>query len=445
MSIVRNLKVFFNNHCLHIQGGWAFIFGMPMLMLYAINKEIAPEISRIAEGIFIVMGMMIFFTTRTMRSSIWGGMLAFLILVQLLSWASAMLSHPEWSSRLPPLDRLGKLLLFIPIGLLLAGSLRNTLILWSCFVLGLFFAIFTYSGGIAYWESGFNGMRLDFGIHNAGHAAMFFSVIFLINTVMFKDVLFFSPKWIWGRAIILAMVSIISLLMIFFTQTRGVILGLFISLLVVLLLWVSISFKTVMKRRNLFFIIPIVFLTGFCGHKLLGVVEMRIASEKNDVSMLQKSGLASAPDSNIILRLKFWSAAKERILERPILGWGDRARNQTIQTAKFISKEIKQNFGHLHNLFLDISVSYGLLGLLGYIAINIFILRELYLAWRSSVVSGSLLLLGVGFTVLWFFINCFESFGLFSSGVFTYAIVWGGLLTKVFLWRYPECFNKYGT
>ena len=444
LNIVRQLNDSFRINCAYSRGGAFFVLGMLMLMLYAVSKEIAPQLSRIAEGFFIFTGMMIFLATRQIRSSIWGWMLAILIVIQLLSWASAMLSHPEWSSRLPPVDRLAKSLLFIPIGLLLAGSLRNALVLWCCFVLGLLLAIFSYSGGVAYWVSGFHGARLDFGIQNAAHPAMFFAVIFLVNITMVKDILFPYGSWQWGRTIVWLISSAISLLIVYFAQTRGVILGLLLSLGVVSCIWIVRHINVVFRRRNLFFIVPVVFVASVLGYKLFGIVEMRQASETNDITTMQKVGLASAPDSSIIIRLKLWTAAKDRILERPILGWGDKARNQTIQTADFIPQKIKDNFGHLHNLFLDIAVSYGFLGLLAYVLINAFALGQLYFAWKASVVSGSMLLLGIGFTVLWFFINCFESYGLFSSGVFTYAIVWGCLLTKVFLWRYPECFRKYG-
>ena len=108
LNIVRQLNDSFRINCAYSRGGAFFVLGMLMLMLYAVSKEIAPQLSRIAEGFFIFTGMMIFLATRQIRSSIWGWMLAILIVIQLLSWASAMLSHPEWSSRFPPVDRSGQ-------------------------------------------------------------------------------------------------------------------------------------------------------------------------------------------------------------------------------------------------------------------------------------------------------------------------------------------------
>lgn len=421
--------------------GWygLYLCGALALLLYALCKVWFPTIAGAAGGIALAVGGILFFTMPRLRLSPWSLLLLLCFMVQLCTWQSAMLTHPEWSSHQPTLDRLGKLFFFLPLTILLAGQLRHVLLCWGLFGAGLVLAVVTYSGGWAYWQGALAGARVDFGMRNAQHTAMYFGVFLLMLTTLAR--LWLCPggvlsRWRllpWGFAVL------ISLLMLYITQTRAVLLGLLLTFILMSLLVAAIKlYRGHVSKRLLLSLLLLLGVALPLTEKALDVLQLRTASEQQTMTLLLQGKWQQLPDTSMGIRLQTWLEAVDRIKERPLLGWGDGARSEVIKHSATLSDEVKQEYGHLHNYFLEIQLSYGLVGSLFLCALFGLLLRTIYRAWRQGLLEDEFALFGLGFVVFWLFINTFESYLSFNSGVFVFALVCAGLLSRPLLATAPS-------
>jgi hypothetical protein len=92
--------------------------------------------------------------------------------------------------------------------------------------------------------------------------------------------------------------------------------------------------------------------------------------------------MASISLSEGATRFTVWNLAFEGFKERPLLGWGQEGFNfvfNTYYTPELWSQE--PWFDRAHNIFLDWLIAGGILGLLGYLSLYVFML---YLVWFGS-------------------------------------------------------------
>ena len=105
-----------------------------------------------------------------------------------------------------------------------------------------------------------------------------------------------------------------------------------------------------------------------------------------------------------------------------------------IQQSSSLPDEIKaQDLSHLHNSFLDALVNFGILGLASVLALWIFMVRAAWRLWREGEIGDDMFIFYMSFLVLWFIINCFESYMQFASGHFVFGLISGGILSLA--WR----------
>ena len=154
-------------------------------------------------------------------------------------------------------------------------------------------------------------------------------------------------------------------------------------------------------------------------------------SEVQTSQLILQERWYEVPYSSIGIRVQTWLVALERIQERPLLGWGNKARSEVIRQSTTLPDEIKREFGHLHNYFLETQLSYGLAGSLFLLCFFAYLAQAVYRAWREGLLEDEWALFALGFFIYWLFINNFESYLSFNSGVFTFGLVAGGLLTRV--------------
>ena len=74
-----------------------------------------------------------------------------------------------------------------------------------------------------------------------------------------------------------------------------------------------------------------------------------------------------------------------RFLERPLFGWGLDTIPLLIQRAQLPTGG--EQFVHLHNAYLDALVGLGVIGAALLFAVFAMLMRELWLAWRTGIVS----------------------------------------------------------
>ena len=434
MSLSIKFQQMWFSSALSTQPKWRMVSlcGVVTLLLYVLCKEFFTPLAKIAEPIMLLCGFLLACRAHGFHRSIWIWLLVSCISVQLFTWGSAMLSHPEWSSSIPTIDRLGKLFFFIPVAFLLVGNFRNVLLVWFLFGLGLVLAVMTFPGGVLYWKSALNGGRVDFGMQNAQHTAMYFGVLLLMLISLVKLWVYPRGKLVIWRTAVWLFAVIFSVFMLYVTQTRAVLIGLMLAFFVICMTFFVTKIKSGLSfsKKILTVLIPIV----VCGTLVLSfgnTIKMRMHSEEQTTQLIMQGNLHAVPYSSIGIRVQTWLVAIERVKERPILGWGDRARSVVIKQSTSLPEDIKQQFGHLHNYFIEMQLSYGLLGSIFLITYLSSLVVVIYRGWRAEAINNELAVFGLAFLVYWLFINNFESYLSFNSGVFVFSVVVGGLLTQI--------------
>lgn len=419
---------------------WLWQLGVITLMTYGALRILWPTVGSPAETITALLGLFsVLFYGSKLRSSapIW--LLGAALLVQLLSWTLGYFHHPEWIADNPKLDRLGKLFIFIAVAWWLAGSTRRTLLLWSLALIGFLIATFVLGNGLEEWQAGLSGQRVGFGIRNAQHGAMLFGVT-LLGLAIFAHRCLSPGPWRVLRTVIWSLLITIALVGMLIGQTRAVWLALMLTLPVTLTLWLYHSRAGIQpapdrKRKWLGLCLTIIVIVGLLIFFYQPLVE-RITTEKEVVNQLLEGDMESIPYTSIGIRINTWIATLEWIQERPLVGWGEEARNLVIDHTPWLPPFVKERFGHLHNFLLEIWVAYGLLGVGVIATLAIWIGLRTWQAWRAGIMPGDMALFAMSFFVYWMVVNQFEAYNAFWTGVFVHNLVVGGLVTHIWHWQY---------
>ena len=118
------------------------------------------------------------------------------------------------------------------------------------------------------------------------------------------------------------------------------------------------------------------------------------------------------------IRIHSWVEALHWIAEKPVTGWGQKARSDVIQLSERFPETIKNaGFGHLHNGYLEILLGFGVVGLVFVCILWVVLLRRIKFAASNDLYAFALYS-----SILFLVMNLFESFFIYSSGEFALAI-----------------------
>lgn len=159
---------------------------------------------------------------------------------------------------------------------------------------------------------------------------------------------------------------VLTLFVIFETQTRGALVALAAG---ILLLGLMLIFRSSNKKIKIYSasIIALVVLAG------AGLYLMRNTSLVRNISTLNRLASISYNDTTTQSRLLTWRAAWTGWLQRPILGWG--YENFNIVFDRNFPAPIYRNqgsqvwFDRAHNIVFDVGVTSGFVGLASYLAL----------------------------------------------------------------------------
>lgn len=222
-----------------------------------------------------------------------------------------------------------------------------------------------------------------------------------------------APSLVYGTVIVL------DTLVLFFTGTRGTMIGLIGGVFASLLLVAFLSRRNpAVRRAAAASLAGIVLLAG-------AFWSVRDAAWVHKVGFLSRLATISTEDNTVKARFLNWGMAWEGVKERPLLGWGQ--ENYAIVFDKYYDPRMyaqEQWFDRVHNIVFDWLVAGGFLGLLSYGSI---FAAALWVLWRGggfSPVERSILTgLLAGYTVHNFFVfDNVTSYILFGT-VLAY-IVW---------------------
>lgn len=280
------------------------------------------------------------------------------------------------------------------------------------------------------------GVRVDGTLGNAIYLAVYMLFhIFIAFLFMWRERKNVTLRWIYGL-LIFSQVFIL-----YYTATRGTILGLLGGLLIIAIINIRNNEDKFARKVGIITLIGLLFLVG-------GFFSIRNTNFVLGSPVLSRfSALFSLGTEEIKRQGRYfvWPMATEGFKEHPLLGWGQ--ENFTYVFQKYYSPEmfsLEPWFDRAHNIFLDWAVAGGLLGLLSYLSLYAALL---YLIWRVnkklSYMEKSIL---SGLIAAYFFHNFFVfdhliSYILFFS-LLAYihyqnadGIFWTKSMSEVRVWR----------
>ncbi|TNG93058.1 O-antigen ligase family protein, partial [Testudinibacter aquarius] len=351
------------------------------------------------------------------------------LLSQILSWFHGIYFTPYTPSFFS-LSPLANLFYFFILAYWLKGNAYYIFSTLTAYCLGVILACILHSNApVDEFLLGLTGQRVDFGITNANHTAALAGSSILASIFMIyffiKEFRIYLRTW-YGISYVsfLAIISVINLLLVYMTFSRSIWLALF-CVLVILIFYVF--FRNVSFNMKFLVKIIVVLISSFLLiYSLLQVpqINSRVFEEHEVIAGLLEKEPDEIASSSVGLRVKFWYSSFDWIKEYPILGLGDRnARAFVIQKSPYLTQAVKDEFQHLHNGYIEILISYGLLGLFVVLGIffivfkNVFMMKSMY---RNYVIWGA-----IAFSSYYYVINIFESFFMFKTGEYIQTVFLG--------------------
>ncbi|MBI5742637.1 MAG: O-antigen ligase family protein [Candidatus Niyogibacteria bacterium] len=256
--------------------------------------------------------------------------------------------------------------------LVLAGSLKSDdLRRWFLYALSVSGVLMALYGWLQFfgWAqiSMQSGPRADGSFGNAAYMA-----VFMLFNVFLLAYIALSEKRVWLKWVFAAFIAI-EVPVIFFTATRGAILGLVGGAVIFAVLFGLLG-KTQNVRRIALGLVGILALLAafFFATKGTDFAKQNyILSRFQDLSFKERT---------VESRFTIWKMSYEGFKERPILGWGIENYNQVFN--KYYNPVMwKQEpwFDRSHNIVFDWLIAGGLAGLAAYLSI---FGAAIYMLWR---------------------------------------------------------------
>lgn len=273
--------------------------------------------------------------------------------------------------------------------------------LWSSFVMSLY-ALLQLAGSAVINQG---GVRLDAKFGNATYLA-----IYLVFNIFFALILIYRDKKLW-KSIVYGLIALLHFVILYYTATRGSMLGLIGGLFLVAL--IVALFNRDDKRMRIIG----AYVAGAIFILVVGFIAIKNASFVQNSPVLSRFASISIDDTKTQARAYIWPMALRGFLEHPILGRGQENFNYVFNAnydPHMYAHE--QWFDHTHNIILDWLVAGGLLGLLAYLSLYV---SAIYLLWKKttdiSFVEKALL---TGLGGAYFFHNLFVFDNIVSSILF---------------------------
>ncbi len=216
-------------------------------------------------------------------------------------------------------------------------------------------------------------------ITDVAQKAAFVTQIFLVYALL---VIVIELFMLGRRMNLLAFLIVLDSIALFFSGTRGAMIGLIGGTLLALILYaLSGDASRRMRQLSVAVFAALIIVGG-------GLWLARDTAAVRSVGFLSRLSSISLTDSTTKARFLNMGMAWEGVKERPILGWGQ--ENYALVFDKYYDPRMyaqEQWFDRVHSSVFDWWIAGGTLGLLSYLAIFAAILWAL---WRPSVERGSI-------------------------------------------------------
>ncbi len=235
---------------------------------------------------------------------------------------------------------------------------------YSCLIVG--YALLQLNGTYAIHQG---STRIDATLGNSAYFA-----VYLLLMLFVALWLALTERYEWLKYTLLSL-AVVDGILIFFTETRGTMIGLVVALAVAALL----TIWTAGKRARGAAVVGLVCIVIAVGGVYLGRTSDLV--QKN--SILQRATSISLADGQV--RFMLWHMAWEGFLDRPLVGWGQEGYNYVFNT--YYDPGLyhqEQWFDRAHGVFIDWLVAGGFPAFLLYLAL---FGSAVVLLWRTSSLS----------------------------------------------------------
>lgn len=417
---------------------WGQFLGATLFLVILVYSSVFlfdPSTGKKLSIIILVLGLFsVFFVCKSYWLNV-PFMLMLLSIVWLICvWLVTYFSFPDRARSGPAIEDYIDKFLFLFIALGLAGSERREKALVGLLILVVSFLPWVSGEGLVDIMSAISGERQGFGLNpiRSGMLAAFVFAFSLVAVVFGLS----RDKISWLRMLApLVFLSWSSLLMLF-SQTRAVFVSLGFAALFALpfiIRSVRVTPDKIIKVIGSVMGVALVF--GLLAlHS--GVVDKNIDRMKSDfgsLSYIYSGEISDVPQSSwgyrvIMLRIGF-----DKILDRPLFGWGYRSSNAILDQA-YRDGLIDSSFSQFHNSYIEIFVEYGVVACLVILVLFYYFIKKLSAFLGSggfdSQLSWSLFL----FVVFMAFFSFFDGVLVQeSSGPFIFNVAFGVSLSMI--WR----------
>ena len=243
------------------------------------------------------------------------------------------------------------------------------------------------------------GFRVDGTLGNSSYLGIYaFFNIFLAVFFMVRES--FTTAGEQARIAIYGAIALLQMVVLYYTGTRGAILGLMAGAgLATILIAVFETKRKTLRMGAIGVLVALVLLVG-------GFMSVRDSALVKTTPLLARFSEISVSNLSSNARVMVWGMAYQGFKEHPYLGWGMENFNYVFN--KYYDPKMygqEQWFDRAHNVFFDWLIAAGVPGLLSYVAL---FACAIYCIWRRadslSIIEKSIL---TGMLSGYFFQNLF--------------------------------------
>lgn len=237
------------------------------------------------------------------------------------------------------------------------------------------------------------GNRVDAKFGNATYLAIYALIHVFITLILFY-------RWRGNMFVRLYYVAaiVLQLIMLYYTATRGAILGFLGGILLSAFILMVIERKRpVVRKISIGALVAVVIIIG-------GFFTVKNTDFVRNSEVLNRFATISTSSGTVRARFTIWNMAWQGVKERPLLGWGQ--ENFNLVFNKYYNPVLYADepwFDRTHDIIFDWLIAAGILGLISYFAIPLVLLYYMWFGGRNRIPEDEGHLSGIrGFLYRWF-------------------------------------------
>jgi O-antigen ligase/tetratricopeptide (TPR) repeat protein len=222
------------------------------------------------------------------------------------------------------------------------------------------YALFQVLNWFGFTPSSQSGTRADTTFGNAIYLAVYMLFMFFITLfLLIRERKSVTARWLYGLALVLQLIGL------YFTETRGALLGL-VGGLVIAALYTAVFAKGPQWKH---FRTYSLWGVGIVAVLIVGFLSIKNTSFVQHSNTLSRFASISFTDRTTTSRFMIWGEAWQGFKEKPLIGWGQ--ENFSYVFNKYYDPgmfEQEQWFDRSHNAFVDWAIAGGAPALLLYVS-----------------------------------------------------------------------------